>query len=428
VAIGVYVTWCQAIAFVGGTIPLIGWQLEGGFLTGLLWAFVVNGFVTWAARLAWRYLIAGIGKVVPLTTSSGGASTQLTPADSEGAVEVVVSAPEGAAAGYHPGYASLCSVASQLVYQSDEQVKEALGPLQASGLSLIVEQNHRCLLLAYADCIIVAFRGTDAGELADWKTNVRHKPATGPFGLVHSGYLSAVDLLWPRITASLQRMRENNQTLLLTGHSMGGALAVVAAAKFAADAAIPITGLYTFGQPLVADRVFDSELLSRVEGRYFRFMNSIDMVPGLAVDPAFAHGGQLMFIDRGGRIHAGDVTMRLISTTLLTGVLEPEVRRAELEDHGIAEYVRALTTAAVTPSSGSSELTRRERIHLWVTATLCAAAFVAFCVLTWTSDGAKAFAMGTGAVFTLALLIVMLVWPREYNDHLLNWYTRQGLV
>jgi hypothetical protein len=120
--------------------------------------------------------------------------------------------------------------------------------------------------------------------------------------------------------------------------------------------------------------------------------------------------------------------MRLISTTLLTGVLEPEVRRAELEDHGISEYVRALTTAAVTRPSGPHEMTRRERIHLWVTATLCAAAFVAFCVLTWTSDGAKAFAMGFGAVFTLALLIAMLVWPREYNDHLLNWYTRQGLV
>jgi len=38
VAIGVYATWCQAIAFVGGTIPLIGWHLEGGVLTGVLWA------------------------------------------------------------------------------------------------------------------------------------------------------------------------------------------------------------------------------------------------------------------------------------------------------------------------------------------------------------------------------------------------------
>ena len=51
VAIGVYATWCQAIAFVGGTIPLIGWHLEGGILTGILWAFLCSGFISWSARL-----------------------------------------------------------------------------------------------------------------------------------------------------------------------------------------------------------------------------------------------------------------------------------------------------------------------------------------------------------------------------------------
>ena len=430
VALGGYVTWCSLIAFFGGTIPLIGWELAGGFLTGVLWGLFVSGTLSGVARMALRFLLKAIGMVIPLTVAIPAAANQPPEPSSDANADVLPPSPDGVADGYHRGLASLCAVASQLVYQSDDAVKGALGALQASGLSLIVEHNHRCLLLAYTDCIIVAFRGTDAGELADWKTNLQHKPASGAFGLVHSGYLAAVDLLWPRITASLERMRENEQTLLLTGHSMGGALAVVAAAKFAADAAIPVAGLYTFGQPAVAEASFERELATRVGGRYFRFVNSVDMVPGIAVDTAFAPGGQQLFIDRGGSIHTGTALVQMATARLLTQVLEPEARRAELEDHGIAEYVRALTSAgsAIQRVSGIPGLTPREKIHLWFSAALYAGLFVTFCVLTWRADGTEAFAMGTGAFFTLPILVFMFVWPQAYNDHLLHWYIRQGLT
>lgn len=429
IAISVYVTWCQAIAFVGGTIPLTSWHLEGGFLTATLWAFLVTGSISSVARLALRYVLKVIAVAIPLTITSAPQTDQPDGSSHEDEAGSLPGAPEGVGDGYVPGFASLCAVASQLVYQPDEQVKNALGPLQASGLSLIVEQNHRCLLLVYADCVIVAFRGTDAGELADWKTNVNRTPTAGSFGLVHSGFLAAVELLWPRLTDTLQRMREGGQSLLLTGHSMGGALAVIAAAKFASEGAIPIAGLYTFGQPPLADPAFEAELARRVEGRYFRFVNSIDMVPGLHVDIAFRHGGQQLFIDRGGHIHAGDLLTQVMSTHMLTGILEPEARRAELTDHGIAEYVRALTTAPLTPlRARDDKLSTRERIHQGVSVAIYGIVFVAFCVLTWRLHGAAAFAMGFGAVFTLAILAGMIYWPLQYNDHLLQFYVRQGLV
>ena len=429
VALSVYATWCQAIAFVGGTIPLVGWRLEGGFVTGLLWAIGVSGFISWGARVALRLLLAAIGGVIPLTIAAVPRTDRPDDSGHENETGVLPGPPDGVPDSYVPGFASLCAVASQLVYQTDEQVKNALGPLQAAGLSLIVEQNHRCLLLAYADCIIVAFRGTDAGELADWKTNVNHAPTAGAFGLVHSGYLAAVDLMWPRLTAALARLREGEQSLLLTGHSMGGALAVVAAAKFASEGAMPIAGLYTFGQPALADPAFEAELARRVERRYFRFVNSVDMVPGLAVDPAFKHGGQQLFIDRGGRIHTRDLLTEMVSARLLTSVLEPETRRAEVDDHGIAEYVRALTTAPPTSApAGPRTLSTRERVHLWVSAAIYTAVFATLCVLAWRWHGAAAFAMGTNAAFTLMILGAMLAWPLQYNDHLQHWYVRQGLL
>lgn len=429
ITLSVYVTWCNMIAFFGGTIPLIGWTLEGGFLTGVLWGLLVSGTISGMARLGLMFLLKAVGKVIPLTVAVSAQSSSPGAAGSaEG--DGALAAPDGVGSGYNPGFASLCSVASGLVYQPDDAVNGARGALEAGGLSLIVEHNHRCLLIKYADCIIVAFRGTDAGEIDDWRTNLQHTPGSGAFGRAHSGYLAAVELLWPRLTASIEGMRDNQQTLLMTGHSMGGALAVVAAAKFAAEGAIPVAGLYTFGQPAVAEAAFERELARRVEGRYFRFVNSSDMVPGLHVDPVFAPGGQQLFIDRGGRIHAGTPLMQMLSTRLLTTVLEPDTRRAEVDDHGIGEYVRALTSMrAVTPRApGLRGLTRRETVHHWISAAVYATVFVMLCVRTWNTDGTEAFAMGSGAVGILMVLTFMFVWPQEYNDSLLHWYTRQGLT
>jgi triacylglycerol lipase len=415
---------------VGGTIPLFGWRLKGGWLTGFLWALFVTGLLSGLARLVWRLLLAAIGRVIPLTVRTPAEGNRPAASSGEGDVGDLPRPPEGAQAGYHAGFAAHCAVASQLAYKTNEAVLEAARALNLGGCSIIVEHNHRCLFLVFADFIIVAFRGTDPTEIADWKTNVRHTPAPGPFGPVHEGYLAAVELLWPRITASLQRMREHEQPLLLTGHSMGGALAVVAAAKFAAENAIPVAGLYTFGQPAVAEPAFETELATRLDGRYFRFVNSVDMVPGLLDGTSLKGGGQLLFIDRVGRIHTGDATSRIESARVLSQVLEPETDRAPLQDHDMAEYVRALSSAAPAGQrhSGIRGLTPRESLHLWVSAALYVAVFLTLCVLTWRTHGAEAFALGTGALFTLAILGVMFVLPQEYNDHLLHWYTRQGLT
>lgn len=41
----VFGLWCVGIAFVGGTLPLVGWDLEGGLFTGLLFLFFVEPII-----------------------------------------------------------------------------------------------------------------------------------------------------------------------------------------------------------------------------------------------------------------------------------------------------------------------------------------------------------------------------------------------
>jgi hypothetical protein len=57
----VFTTWCTIIAFVGGTLPVLGWELEGGFGTGTLWVFVIDPIV-----LTLFYWVA-LGLAVPLS-------------------------------------------------------------------------------------------------------------------------------------------------------------------------------------------------------------------------------------------------------------------------------------------------------------------------------------------------------------------------
>jgi hypothetical protein len=55
VAAAVWTTWCNVIAFVGGQLPLLPWELEGGIVTGVVWLVVVDplaiGVAWWGSLL-----------------------------------------------------------------------------------------------------------------------------------------------------------------------------------------------------------------------------------------------------------------------------------------------------------------------------------------------------------------------------------------
>jgi hypothetical protein len=177
VAIALYLSWCIAISMVGGTIPLVGWTLEGGFWTFLLWGLLGNGVVSAVGRLALLLVIAVMGRVMPLSMAIR---------DSERKAE---SPPAVSVPGYDPGLASLCALASMVAYKSEEESHRVAGAMRLSAdrIAKIEHQNHSCTLLGYADFIILAFRGTVASEVADWKTNWQTKPVASSWEAVQHG-------------------------------------------------------------------------------------------------------------------------------------------------------------------------------------------------------------------------------------------------
>ena len=138
----------------------------------------------------------------------------------------------------------------------------------------------------------VAFRGTES--LQDWlkDANVVPRPWEGP-GLVHSGFQAALNDVWKELNAVLQTLRT---PVFYTGHSLGAAIAVLAAARV--DAAHRPLAVYTFGGPRCGDDTFrDAHPLRRA---IYRVVNNRDVVP--RVPPGYEHVGELLYITSDKRL------------------------------------------------------------------------------------------------------------------------------
>ena len=146
---------------------------------------------------------------------------------------------------------------------------------------------------------IVAFRGTQPDELADLAVDLQAVSDSWPeaAGSVHGGFARAARSLMPEIAAWLQRENVQASRLTLTGHSLGAAIATLAASAWKP------ARLITIGSPRVGDADF-AAALAGVE--CMRVVDCCDAVTELP--PAlghYVHVGPATYIDSSGETSAG---------------------------------------------------------------------------------------------------------------------------
>ena len=123
---------------------------------------------------------------------------------------------------------------------------------------------------------VLAFRGTEA-SFRDIKTDLNARFFTKGTRKVHNGFLKAFGVVQAQIRAELKKIPGHK--LYITGHSLGGALAIVAAHEINADT---IAACYTFGSPKVGNLEFGEDIKPPI----YRVVNSADLVP--RVPPTWA--------------------------------------------------------------------------------------------------------------------------------------------
>lgn len=194
------------------------------------------------------------------------------------------------------------ATASQLAYHVEPTVRPmVIDRWGCDSCDLFSTEDTDGFVAGGADAAFVAFRGTSSTP--DWLRNLDLAGVNRPYGRIHGGFFKAFDIVQAEVRRSLDRMNAAGKKIWLTGHSLGGALATVAAAELADS--YTIAGIYTYGMPRVGNRAFQEFFATRYAGKLYRFVNNRDIVP--RVPPTYRHVGQLFFFDGQGR-YAADVT------------------------------------------------------------------------------------------------------------------------
>ena len=153
----------------------------------------------------------------------------------------------------------------------------------------------------------LSFRGSS--DLSDWLADfdfipTGYQPLPG-FGQVHAGFQDVYQCVRDSVVAALPVATEGCERILVAGHSLGAAVAVVAAPDIARG--MPPNAieprLTTFGGPRVGLADFAAAFDAAIDCCY-RVVNFLDIVP-LVPPPPYVHVGAEIAVDSGGKIDAG---------------------------------------------------------------------------------------------------------------------------
>jgi hypothetical protein len=198
---------------------------------------------------------------------------------------------------------------AQLSYETDARhTIDKVGPIWGfEPVSRLRAQapriDTRAIIGKRFDCTVVAFAGTDPALSKNLITDISVRLTAQD---THEGFQNALDAIWPQIK---EKIEGSALPIFFTGHSLGAALAVLAAEKAHDNGMMP-AGVYTFGMPRAGGANFAVRYNDKLGDRTFRLVHGGDIVPCIPewfarlLPPGriqFQHVGQMLRCDSGAK-------------------------------------------------------------------------------------------------------------------------------
>lgn len=137
---------------------------------------------------------------------------------------------------------------------------------------------------SHHDANIISYRGSiDIQNWIDDFTFVQKKEYKNlPNALVHEVFYRLYQEVAKQVVASVQDIRKEHEVamILVSGHSMGGAVALICAIELSMLRALYVQAVYTFGHPRAGNFAF-AELMQKNVPNLFRVTHNHDIVPHL---------------------------------------------------------------------------------------------------------------------------------------------------
>ena len=248
-------------------------------------------------------------------------------------------------ASYNVNNARFLAELSRLVYRHDIEENNppplptrksflSLANLKEEGFYQSKETDTQAMLVVSLNSpqfAVLVFRGTEknSGDIEtdlklykNWVNQILKTAlslSNGDPQHVHQGFLEAIDSIWKELEPDLEKLR---CPIFYTGHSLGAALATLAAER------LPPKALYTFGSPRVGNTIYSESLCFKGIPIY-RVVNDLDIVATLPPEGL-------------GYRHVGGLHQTNNRSVITSSIIKLLLPAKSLYDHAPINYVNRI--------------------------------------------------------------------------------------
>jgi pimeloyl-ACP methyl ester carboxylesterase len=243
-------------------------------------------------------------------------------------------------AAYSDRTAWILAHCSHLAYQKD--MKTLKRELKVSGLEMkgafFCDKNQNFAYLAvHKTYAVLAFKGTVPSESETVKTDADFKLVRARYGEFHQGFLDTYEELAKEFEAALKKLRV---PIYITGHSLGGALALVTTIQTKDQD--HLAACYTYGCPRVGNAVLADRLF---KVPVYRCVHHADLVPAVPFTlMGYRPYGDIRFLSDDDRVCGGSEAVLRRAGATLNPLNIPKL----IADHAIERYKHILEVYALS--------------------------------------------------------------------------------